>query len=100
MGQRLELHKKLRMMADNVYYQPPSDDRMKYPCFLYRLSTVNSDYANNKGYINHKAYTITYICYLPEDDIIEKMFSKFEYCSFDREYSSDDLHHYVFRVFY
>jgi len=100
MDRRLSLHKKLLELAPRAYYQPPSNDRMAYPCFRYNLSNLKIHHANNNIYTNDKAYLVTYISLLPEDTIIDQMLEKFQYCRFDRHYIGDDLHHYVFVVFY
>lgn len=100
MGTRLELHNELLQLCDHAYYQPPSNDRMEYPCFRYRLSKVNKIPADNTAYLRHKSYLITYINLQVNDSIIDTMLDRFEYCRFDRHYVADNLHHYTFELFY
>lgn len=100
MGTRLDLHNELLEFAPNAYYQPPSSIRMKYPCFVYCLSTINTEFADNRHYKNYTKYQITFICESPADAKIVEILDHFRYCRFDRHYVADNLHHYVFELFY
>ena len=100
MGTRIDLHTELLELCDRAYYQPPSSVKMKYPCFVYSLSKVRPKYADNAVYKKFTAYTITYISLSVADGIIDTMLTGFPYCRFDRHYIADDLHHYVFELFY
>lgn len=100
MDRRLELHGKLLEIAPKAYYQKPSSEKMKYPCFVYELSKVKPKHADNRLYKKFTAYTVTYISLSVTDSIIDTMLTGFSYCRFDRKYEADDLHHYVFELFY
>lgn len=100
MGTRLDLHNELLTLADHAYYQPPSNDRMEYPCIRYRISNIKSLYADDMNYKHFKQYLLTYISLSPADDKIDEILDRFEYCSFDRHYVADNLHHYTFMLFY
>ena len=100
MGTRLDLHNELLEFAPNAYYQPPSSIRMKYPCFVYHLSAIPAEYADNIRYKSYMKYLITYICEKPEDARITEIVDHFRYCRFDRHYVADNLHHYAFELFY
>lgn len=100
MGTRLELHQKLAQFANNVYHQEPATVRMKYPCVLYHIANVDSIYADNMAYRNMKMYTVTYISQQPNDEKIDEFLEGFRYIKFDRHYTADNLHHYVFNLFY
>lgn len=99
MASRLKLHEQLTKIAE-AYYQPPSSIHMQYPCFVYHLAKEKSDYADNIMYRGFIRYTVTYITLRIHDEIIREMHKKFKYCSFDREYTVDGLHHYSFDLFY
>ena len=84
----------------NVYYQPPSNVRMNYPCIRFKLDGADVKYASNTPYRMMVKYQIIYVTNKVDDDMITQLPSQLRYCSFDRQYTSDNLYHYVFKVFY
>ncbi len=100
MGNRLALHQELVRFAANVYYQPPATVRMKYPCIVYDLASIDSTYADNRTYQNTQKYSVTYISEGPADDLVLQFLEAFRYIRFDRHYTADNLHHYVFNLYY
>jgi len=100
MASREELHEFLtETIGPNVYYQPPPNVALEYPCIVYRLSSLRTRHADNLVYSQDKAYTLTYITRDPDDpsfDIIAGM----PKTSFDRQYVFDNLYHNIFTVFY
>lgn len=84
----------------NVYYQPPSNVRMNYPCIRFKLDGADVKYASNTPYRMMVKYQIIYVTNKVDDDMITQLPSQLRYCSFDRQYTSDNLYHYVFGVFY
>ena len=101
MASRLELQTQLEEILDsrNVYYQPPESIKLKYPCVIYELSDIDSVHADNKKYINNKLYQLTLIDEDPDSGLLESILS-LPKCRFDRSFSSDDLNHFVFSIFY
>lgn len=104
MGQsrRLELHELLKKIVgnSNVYFSPPSSVRMKYPCFVYQLSTGDTLFADNSGYRSTDRYQVTYITLDPDCEELRKKVSRLPMCTFDRHYTSDNLNHYVYNLYY
>lgn len=84
----------------NVYYQPPSNVRMSYPCIRFKLDSNDVKYASNTPYRTMIKYQIVYITNKVDDDMITLLQTRLRYCVFDRSYISDNLYHYVFEVFY
>lgn len=84
----------------NVYYQPPANVRMSYPCIRFKLEGSDVKYASNGPYRTIKKYQIIYITNKVDDDIIRLLPENLRYCIFDRLYSSDNLYHYVFEIYY
>lgn len=87
----------------NLYYEPPSGTLMMYPCM--RITQVDLDlkHADNKKYLATMAYTLTYITENDVDilaDPITSALLDLEYCEFNRTYVSDNMHHYVFKIYY
>lgn len=85
--------------SENVYFQPPASVRMKYPAIVYSLNRMVDYHANDFPYVHNKSYAVTLIDKDPDSIIAEKL-SDLQFCSFDRAYSSDNLNHFVFTVFY
>ena len=52
MGLRVDLHNTLQeIMGDNkVYFQPPENVIMEYPCIRYSRSNGNTRFADNTSY--------------------------------------------------
>lgn len=83
----------------NVYNQPPTKLKMKYPCIVYELSDIITKFADNYPYKTDKKYSVTYITTEPDDPIVDKL-ALLPKCEFDRQFVSDNLYHFVFTIFY
>lgn len=83
----------------HVYYQPPENFKMVYPCIVYERSGYDTKFANDKPYSNVKQYTITVID-KNVDSMISDKIMELPLCSFDRHFNSEGLHHDVFRIYY
>ena len=101
MNKRLELHNKLVELFDNdhVYYQPPENLKMEYPCIMYSKSDITSRHADNINYVNKTSYEIVVIDKHPDNVVIEKIL-ELPLSSYDRHYISDNLNHDVIRIYY
>lgn len=101
MPNRVDLQAKLERIlgSRNVYYQPPESIKINYPAIVYSRTDVDSIYANNKSYVNTNCYEIIVIDKRPNNETIEKLL-ELPYCSFDRHYVSDNLHHDVLILYY
>lgn len=107
MDRRLELHHKLQEVytlatkkshKDKIYYQPPSNVRLTYPCIIYKLSEMPSDPANNYPYKIDHQYELTVIDPDPNSPLREAV-ARMQKCRAGRVFESDNLHHYVFYIF-
>lgn len=85
---------------DNVYFQSPSTVKMKYPCIIYSVDRIKTIRADNKAYINKRAYQVISITTNPDTDIREDMLEAFDHCYFERDYTSDGLLHNVFTIYF
>ena len=96
---RTELQTLLEGITEHVYFQPPSNIRMEYPCIIYRREDSRTEHAGNKKYLHTKRYQVTVIDRNPDtelSDVVEGL----PLCSFDRFYTADQLNHYVFTLFF
>ena len=101
MESRLELQILLEELlgSRNVYYQPPESVKMKYPAIVYSRQNIDNRHANNNVYIQNDVYSITVIDENPDSEIVKKV-SLLPMCNFNRHYTSDNLNHDVFTIYY
>lgn len=101
MNNRLALQTKLEELlgSKNVYYQPPENLKMEYPCIRYSKSRISSRHADNMKYVNKISYDIMVIDKHPDNVVIEKIL-ELPLSSYDRHYVSDNLNHDVIRLYY
>lgn len=91
---------KLSSCLKGVYFQPPRNIKMKYPCIVYGIDGDSVFHADDISYKIHKKYTITIIDPNPDSIIPDQLCQNFKYCKFDRAYQMDNLNHYVFTLYY
>lgn len=96
---RIRLHYILREMAPHVYYQPPNGLKMQYPCIIYRREAIDIDYADNSVYDHTNRYSVTVVDADPDSPLIDDILS-LPMCSFDRFYTSENLNHNVFNLYF
>ena len=101
MASRLGLQSKLEELlgSRNVYYQPPENLKMNYPAIVYSKTRPDIKRANDQIYLQKNHYEIIVISKSPDNPVIDKLIG-LQYCSYDRNYISDNLHHDVFTLYY
>lgn len=101
MGQRLELDTILRgvLGSTNVYFQAPPNNMMQYPCIVYALDDTKTDFADNSPYNISKRYQITVIDRNP-DSLIPDDIAQLPLSSMTQAFTKDNLHHYVFTLYF
>ena len=102
MASRLELHEELCTIlgSRNVYFQAPSSVKMQYDAIRYELSDKDLKRANDKIYQKTNQYSGVVITRDPDTTIPDEILSHFKMCSFGRPYTSDNLNHYPFTLYY
>lgn len=103
MASRLSLHETLCALLEsrNVYFNPPESIKMKYPAIVYTRRKPDVKKADDTLYKYMDSYEITLIDEDP--DIIFLVALKLlqlPYCSEDRFFKSDNLHHNTFTLYY
>lgn len=83
----------------NVYFQPPENLKLNYPCIVYELSDIRNRHADNLVYTQKTAYRITVIDKNP-DSAGMKAVSLIPGVRFDRHYKADNLNHWAFVIYY
>lgn len=98
MDSRLKLSQRLRDLGVvNLYFQPPTDTQIKYPCVVYSLVQMPTEYADNTPYLQHDRYTVTVIDRNP-DSPLRKLVGGLHGSSFTTFFTKDELNHFVFNV--
>lgn len=102
MERRLELHEELcRLLGSrNVYYQPPENLKLKYPCIIYSRSPGKIKHADGAIYSMRERYSLTVIDTTIDSELYKKLVYGLKYCSFNRSYVSDGLSHDSLDVYY
>lgn len=83
----------------NVYFQPPENVKMQYPCIVYERDDLQVFSANGAPYIVVPRYKVTVIDKDP-DSTIPGTISRLPMTSFDRHYTKDNLNHDVYNIYY
>lgn len=101
MASRINLQIALEALlgSSNVYFQPPSSQMLLYPCIVYQLSKIDTDYADNKPYSNKKRYMITVLDKNPDSSILDKV-AALATSLHDRHYTANGINHDVFNIFF
>ena len=99
MGRRFELHDILVQITSNVYFQPPSNIEMEYPCIVYERDAADSKFAGNRPYSYTQRYAVTLIDPDPDCDILAKI-KDLPQCEFNRHFTANNLNHDVFTLYY
>lgn len=101
MGTRKQLQMILETIlgSKNVYFQPPSSVRLKYPCIIYHRNYEDVRYADDISYARKKRYTVTVVDRDP-DSLIPDKIADLPMCKFERFYTSDNLNHDVYNLYY
>ena len=97
---RLLLHDELLQFLPNVYFQPPSDITIKYPCIVYQKTENTAVYANNHIYKTLQEYQLTVIDYNPDNDLTDRIVEHFEYANPGSRFVVDRLNHSTIKLYY
>ncbi len=99
MASRLQLQSLLEAITERVYFQPPVNIQIQYPCIVYARDNSKSEFADNRPYSRTKRYQVTVITRNPDSDLPDTV-EELPLCSFDRHFAADNLNHYVFTLFF
>ena len=102
MASRLELHEELVNIlgSRNVYFQPPSNVKLKYPCIIYDFAKPDVEHANNFIYMYTKAYEVIIIDQNKDSELPDKFIRFLPYISYSRAYPADGLWHFVYNLYF
>ena len=84
----------------NLYFQPPNDVHLSYPCIIYSLSKIDTDNADNQLYRAINRYDILVISNDPDNTIALSIMSTIGTCFHSRRYVSDNLYHDALTLYF
>ena len=101
MANRLDLQTELEELlgSRNVYFQPPASVRINYPAIIYTRSDIDNTFADDSVYMQSHFYEVTVIDEDPDSKIVEAV-SKLPTCRFSRHFTSENLNHDTFIIYY
>ena len=99
MQPRSVLSAKLKKFCDNVYFQPPSNIHLKYPCIIYQLAGIDSMAANDSKYSTTGRYTITVIANDPDSRIAIDILLDLKHSKLINSFTFENLHHTMLEIF-
>ncbi len=85
---------------NKVFYQPPENLKLSYPCIVFERTNALINYADNAPYIKTKRYTVTLITKSADNDFYLDQLLDLPMCTFDREFKTDGLVHDVFNIYF
>lgn len=101
MVSRAELQKTLEELlgSDQVYFQPPVNLTMHYPCIVYEREAARSERADNFAYVYTPRYKITVISKKVDHPVIFKL-PLLPMCTFRTHFVTEGLNHDVFELYF
>ncbi len=101
MGRRVDFQTILEgiLGTRNVYFQPPANVQMQYPCIVYKRDNAQTRFAGNFPYRYTKRYMVTFIGQDPDSEVPDKL-AALPMAIFDRHYAANNLNHDVFSIFF
>lgn len=97
---RLALHERLLDFSENVYFQPPSNISLTYPCIIYHKNGKDRNYGNDKLYLGTQRYSLTVIDRDPDSTIADELEENLQYCTITDNYTVDNLNHTSLTLYY
>lgn len=83
----------------HVYFQPPEKVVIQYPCIIYSRDYGDTQFGDNIPYRFVKRYQVTVIDRKPDSPYVDRV-AALPMCTFQRHYTSDNLNHDVFNLYF
>lgn len=85
------------IVGNNVYFNPPSNLKIQYPCVAYSINDILNKNADDEVYKQNIKYDCTLITKNVNDPLLKDL-SKINTFRYSRHYVVDGLHHYAFLI--
>lgn len=101
MATRVELNALLESIlgTGKVHFQPPASVSLSYPCIVYSRDDIDTRFADNIPYTRFKRYQVTVIDKNPDSVIPDKV-AALPMCSFATHFTTDNLNHDIFNLYF
>lgn len=84
-----------------VYFQPPANVHLEYPCWVIERNTAFQPKANDLTYIFRPGYKCMFMNREePDPEILEMIPRRYPHCNYQNHYVADNVHHDVFLIYY
>lgn len=97
MARRLQLHEKLLEITAHVYFQPPANLALTYPCIVYKRDNADTEFADDIPYTVTLKYMVTVIDEDP-DSLISGKVAQLRSCIHNRSFAAGQLNHDVYTL--
>lgn len=101
MAPRLNLQTLLETIlgSDAVYFQPGRNVTMEYPCIVYNVDGLDTNWADNLAYKQEVQYQVVVIHRDPDNEIWREV-GRLSKSSFQRSEIVENLNHYYFNLYF
>lgn len=82
----------------HVYFQPPTNVEIKYPCIVYSAEPTETQRADNRAYLKKHPYKVQFISTRPESPILD-MILDYPYSRMTATYCSDGLYYTTYKLY-
>lgn len=102
MNKRLELDEKFSSIpgVSESYFQPPPSIQMTYPCIRYSRDEDFNLHADDMRYYCKERYSVVVIDPDPDSEIPQHILDVFKYCRMTQFYTSNNLNHWNFTLYF
>lgn len=97
---REKLQIKLLDIVENVYFQPPANIRLTYPCIIYRRANTDITYAGDSVYQAIPEYQVTVVEKDADTPLSDEVLHSFRMIAQRASYVTDGLYHSQFTLYY
>lgn len=98
-ARREEFDALLKSMCPNVYFQPPANLAMEYPCIRYSRGRASSQFADNRVYRLTKLYEVVLIQEDTDSSLWDQI-AALPMTTHERWYPAGNLNHDVFNTYF
>jgi hypothetical protein len=82
-----------------VYFQPPGEHKMEYPCIRYQRDDMSTQFADNAPYRLRTRYSVTLMSRSPNTDVLKKL-AQLPMSTYERFFVADNINHDVFNIYF
>lgn len=97
---RYDLQAQFKSICPNVYFEPPENFKMQYPCIRYKRSGTHEKRADNKLYGLIRSYEVLVLSMNPDEPMNDIIQEKFEKMTYNTHYVSDGVYIDVYKIYF